>query len=363
MGTASPGGAARGSPADDSGLGAASRTEGAEERARQAAAGRAGRAADPALRKRVAARPLARRKVWRAPAPPGEVAVGFVCLFFLFLPPSTPPGPPASPGAGSARRGNCEGSRNSGARRSPDPGGSGARSASPRAAAPVPGCARRRRAFSISFFFFLYFIFFFLPSEPLFFCPPASPFALIYASGERRPPAPPHRPAMSAAISAAEKVDGFTRKSVRKAQRQKRSQGSSQFRSQSSQVELSPLPQLKGTAVPPRPRSRTGAPGPFPHAFPRVLLLAHGLALAVRARAPLNERPAGLPSPAVPRAAPATSLHSSGSPRSERWLGRCCRRGLAAQNAEFRSEGIERYSPGASGGSSHGGFAKGTLCL
>uniref|UniRef100_A0A8B9LZF5 Uncharacterized protein n=1 Tax=Accipiter nisus TaxID=211598 RepID=A0A8B9LZF5_9AVES len=54
---------------------------------------------------------------------------------------------------------------------------------------------------------------------------------------------------MSAAISAAEKVDGFTRKSVRKAQRQKRSQGSSQFRSQSSQVELSPLPQLKGTRL------------------------------------------------------------------------------------------------------------------
>ena len=54
---------------------------------------------------------------------------------------------------------------------------------------------------------------------------------------------------MSAAISAAEKVDGFTRKSVRKAQRQKRSQGSSQFRSQSSQVELSPLPQLKGTCL------------------------------------------------------------------------------------------------------------------
>uniref|UniRef100_A0A8B9NWV6 Serine/threonine protein phosphatase 2A regulatory subunit n=1 Tax=Apteryx owenii TaxID=8824 RepID=A0A8B9NWV6_APTOW len=56
---------------------------------------------------------------------------------------------------------------------------------------------------------------------------------------------------MSAAISAAEKVDGFTRKSVRKAQRQKRSQGSSQFRSQSSQVELSPLPQLKGAATKP----------------------------------------------------------------------------------------------------------------
>ncbi|XP_064333237.1 serine/threonine-protein phosphatase 2A 56 kDa regulatory subunit alpha isoform isoform X2 [Camelus dromedarius] len=51
--------------------------------------------------------------------------------------------------------------------------------------------------------------------------------------------------AASAAISAAEKVDGFTRKSVRKAQRQKRSQGSSQFRSQGSQPELHPLPQLK----------------------------------------------------------------------------------------------------------------------
>ncbi|XP_036405467.1 serine/threonine-protein phosphatase 2A 56 kDa regulatory subunit alpha isoform [Megalops cyprinoides] len=47
------------------------------------------------------------------------------------------------------------------------------------------------------------------------------------------------------AISASEKVDGFTRKSMRKAQKQKRSQGSSQFRSQSSTVELSPLPQLK----------------------------------------------------------------------------------------------------------------------
>ncbi|MEE6473983.1 hypothetical protein FKM82_010238 [Ascaphus truei] len=47
------------------------------------------------------------------------------------------------------------------------------------------------------------------------------------------------------AISAAEKVDGFTRKSVRKAQRQKRSQGSSQFRGQGALVELSPLPALK----------------------------------------------------------------------------------------------------------------------
>ncbi|XP_061481250.1 serine/threonine-protein phosphatase 2A 56 kDa regulatory subunit alpha isoform [Rhineura floridana] len=47
------------------------------------------------------------------------------------------------------------------------------------------------------------------------------------------------------AISAAEKVDGFTRRSVRKAQKQKRSQGSSQFRTQSSPVELFPLPHLK----------------------------------------------------------------------------------------------------------------------
>lgn len=53
---------------------------------------------------------------------------------------------------------------------------------------------------------------------------------------------------MSTAITAAEKVDGFTRRSVRKAQKQKRSQGSSQFRSQSSQVELFPLPQLKGNS-------------------------------------------------------------------------------------------------------------------
>uniref|UniRef100_A0A4W4G6X8 Serine/threonine protein phosphatase 2A regulatory subunit n=1 Tax=Electrophorus electricus TaxID=8005 RepID=A0A4W4G6X8_ELEEL len=49
------------------------------------------------------------------------------------------------------------------------------------------------------------------------------------------------------AISATEKVDGFTRKSMRKAQKQRKSQGSSQFRTQSSLVELSPLPHLKDT--------------------------------------------------------------------------------------------------------------------
>lgn len=47
------------------------------------------------------------------------------------------------------------------------------------------------------------------------------------------------------AISASEKVDGFTRKSMRKAQKQRKSQGSSQYRTQTAPVELSPLPQLK----------------------------------------------------------------------------------------------------------------------
>lgn len=69
---------------------------------------------------------------------------------------------------------------------------------------------------------------------------------------------PPPAGAASAAISASEKVDGFTRKSVRKAQRQKRSQGSSQFRSHGSQAELHPLPQLKGNL---RGRSPGGSAG------------------------------------------------------------------------------------------------------
>nr|XP_033794314.1 serine/threonine-protein phosphatase 2A 56 kDa regulatory subunit alpha isoform isoform X2 [Geotrypetes seraphini] len=47
------------------------------------------------------------------------------------------------------------------------------------------------------------------------------------------------------AVSAAEKVDGFTRKSIRKAQRERRSLNSSQFRSQENVVDLMPLPQLK----------------------------------------------------------------------------------------------------------------------
>ncbi|GCC16556.1 hypothetical protein chiPu_0021397, partial [Chiloscyllium punctatum] len=51
-------------------------------------------------------------------------------------------------------------------------------------------------------------------------------------------------PKVTSPVTAAEKVDGFSRKSVRRA-RQRRSHGSSQFRYQSSQVELTPLPLLK----------------------------------------------------------------------------------------------------------------------
>lgn len=54
-----------------------------------------------------------------------------------------------------------------------------------------------------------------------------------------------------------DKVDGFSRKSVRKA-RQKRSQSSSQFRSQGKPIELTPLPLLKG-----KPREQV-APPSFP---------------------------------------------------------------------------------------------------
>lgn len=56
--------------------------------------------------------------------------------------------------------------------------------------------------------------------------------------------------AMSSAATtppSVDKVDGFSRKSVRKA-KQKRSQSSSQFRSQGKPIELTPLPLLKGDA-------------------------------------------------------------------------------------------------------------------
>ncbi|MGH0177109.1 UNVERIFIED_CONTAM: hypothetical protein FKN15_007351 [Acipenser sinensis] len=57
---------------------------------------------------------------------------------------------------------------------------------------------------------------------------------------------PPSRDMSSAATTppSVDKVDGFSRKSVRKA-KQKRSQSSSQFRSQGKAIELTPLPLLK----------------------------------------------------------------------------------------------------------------------
>uniref|UniRef100_A0A8B9LJC3 Protein phosphatase 2, regulatory subunit B', alpha isoform n=1 Tax=Astyanax mexicanus TaxID=7994 RepID=A0A8B9LJC3_ASTMX len=58
----------------------------------------------------------------------------------------------------------------------------------------------------------------------------------------------PAAAAMSSSISATEKVDGFTRKSMRKAQKQRKAQGSAQFRPQAGNLspgELSALPQLR----------------------------------------------------------------------------------------------------------------------
>ncbi|XP_077395405.1 serine/threonine-protein phosphatase 2A 56 kDa regulatory subunit epsilon isoform isoform X2 [Festucalex cinctus] len=72
--------------------------------------------------------------------------------------------------------------------------------------------------------------------------------------GEGSAPPPPHR-AMSSAATAppsVDKVDGFSRKSVRKA-KQKRSQSSSQFRSQGKPIELTPLPLLKDVPAPEQP--------------------------------------------------------------------------------------------------------------
>ncbi|XP_061677342.1 serine/threonine-protein phosphatase 2A 56 kDa regulatory subunit epsilon isoform isoform X3 [Syngnathoides biaculeatus] len=60
---------------------------------------------------------------------------------------------------------------------------------------------------------------------------------------------------MSSAATAppsVDKVDGFSRKSVRKA-KQKRSQSSSQFRSQGKPIELTPLPLLKDVPAPEQP--------------------------------------------------------------------------------------------------------------
>ncbi|KAA0723183.1 PP2A B subunit isoform B'-beta [Triplophysa tibetana] len=59
------------------------------------------------------------------------------------------------------------------------------------------------------------------------------------------PPSSPSSPTTGFSVPSAEKVDGFPRRSMRRA-RQRRSHSSSQFRYQSSQVELTPLPLLKG---------------------------------------------------------------------------------------------------------------------
>lgn len=61
------------------------------------------------------------------------------------------------------------------------------------------------------------------------------------------PPSSPSSPT-SFSVPSAEKVDGFPRRSMRRA-RQRRSHSSSQFRYQSSQVELTPLPLLKGETL------------------------------------------------------------------------------------------------------------------
>ncbi|XP_047193695.1 protein phosphatase 2, regulatory subunit B', epsilon isoform X2 [Scophthalmus maximus] len=67
-------------------------------------------------------------------------------------------------------------------------------------------------------------------------------------------PSPPSRAMSSAATTSpsVDKVDGFSRKSVRKA-KQKRSQSSSQFRSQGKPIELTPLPLLKDVPAPEQP--------------------------------------------------------------------------------------------------------------
>uniref|UniRef100_A0A8C6U988 Serine/threonine protein phosphatase 2A regulatory subunit n=1 Tax=Neogobius melanostomus TaxID=47308 RepID=A0A8C6U988_9GOBI len=65
---------------------------------------------------------------------------------------------------------------------------------------------------------------------------------------ETKLPPSPSSPTTGFTVPSAEKVDGFPRRSMRRA-RQRRSHSSSQFRYQSSQVELTPLPLLKDAPV------------------------------------------------------------------------------------------------------------------
>uniref|UniRef100_A0A8C9WM01 Serine/threonine protein phosphatase 2A regulatory subunit n=1 Tax=Scleropages formosus TaxID=113540 RepID=A0A8C9WM01_SCLFO len=62
------------------------------------------------------------------------------------------------------------------------------------------------------------------------------------------PPSSPSSPTTGFSVPSAEKVDGFPRRSMRRA-RQRRSHSSSQFRYQSSQIELTALPLLKDAPV------------------------------------------------------------------------------------------------------------------
>ncbi|CAL8384896.1 unnamed protein product [Arctogadus glacialis] len=90
------------------------------------------------------------------------------------------------------------------------------------------------------------------------------------------PPSGPSSPTTGFSVPSAEKVDGFPRRSMRRA-RQRRSHSSSQFRYQSSQVELTPLPLLKVRAGVP-PTKQGGRGGTVEGGGWRLLLrLRHGL--------------------------------------------------------------------------------------
>lgn len=77
-------------------------------------------------------------------------------------------------------------------------------------------------------------------------------------------PTSPSSPGLSP-VPPPDKVDGFSRRSLRRA-RPRRSHSSSQFRYQSNQQELTPLPLLKGelllSAKVPEPRRKQGRGGP-----------------------------------------------------------------------------------------------------
>lgn len=97
-------------------------------------------------------------------------------------------------------------------------------------------------------------------SERLTCCPLAMETKLPPASTPTSPSSPGLSP-----VPPPDKVDGFSRRSLRRA-RPRRSHSSSQFRYQSNQQELTPLPLLKGelllVARVPKPRRKQGGGGP-----------------------------------------------------------------------------------------------------